>query len=486
MCKPVKKFSYHFPKIALFTLSISIISLFLPSFTAALDIPSISRKNSYLSTQIQTENITTPNYQQLIKILIDRNKLETALEISESRNRALKNLQTPTSPNIEQIKQIAKLQNATIVQYSIIYNDVTVGGKKQTQESELLTWVIQPTGKISMRRINLQARRCKERFSFLKLIRKTRHCFGTSIALTAEILEKKPSQPHLKELYQILIEPIADFLPQKTEERIIFIPQGNLFLVPFAALQDSNGKYLIEKYTISTAPSIQALDLLYQRKIKRKFASTNITKSIKQNIKSDELLIVGNPTAPPLPPKPGEKPWQLLPIPSAETEAKAIAKIFKTQAIVGDAATETAIVQKMPQAKIIHLATHVVELNNSNVLALAKSDRDDGWLSIEEIQKLQLKADLVVLSADNTALGKITADGVVGLSRAFLVAGADSVIGSLWEIDDRAMSFLMTNFYENFSKNPDKTDALRKAILETMKKYPNPQDWAGFTSIGLL
>jgi CHAT domain-containing protein len=435
MCKPVKKISDHFSKIALFTSSISIFSLFAPSFTTALDIPSTSRKNSYLSSPIQTENITTPNYQQLIKILIDRNKLETALEISElSRNRALKNLQTPTSPNVKQIKQIAKLQNATIVQYSIIYNDVMVGGKKQTQESELLTWVIKPTGKISMHRINLQARRCKERFSFLKLIQKTRHCFGTGIALTAEIPDKKPSQPHLKELNQILIEPIAEFLPEKTEERIIFIPQGNLFLVPFAALQDSNGKYLIEKYTISTAPSIQALDLLYQRKIKRKFAST-------KNIKGDELLIVGNPTAPPLPPKPGEEPRQLLPIPNAETEAKAIAKIFKTQAIVGDAATETAIVQKMPQAKIIHLATHVVELNNSNVLALTKSDRDDGWLSCEEIQKLQLQADLVVLSADNTALGKITADGVIGLSRAFLVAGADSVIGSLWAIDDRAMSF---------------------------------------------
>ncbi|AFY31638.1 hypothetical protein Cal7507_1164 [Calothrix sp. PCC 7507] len=204
---------------------------------------------------------------------------------------------------------------------------------------------------------------------------------------------------------------------------------------------------------------------------------------IAHNFKDDELLIVGNPTVPRLP---GEKTPQLLPIPGAEEEAKAIAKIFKTQAITGNAATETAILRKITQAKIIHLAAHVIELNNSNAIALAPSDRDDGWLSSADIQKLHLKADLVVLRAGKTALGKITGDGVMGLSRAFMVAGAESVIASLWEVDDMAMSFLMTNFYKNLSKNPDKADALRKAILETMKKYPNPEDWAGFISIGLL
>jgi CHAT domain-containing protein len=176
---------------------------------------------------------------------------------------------------------------------------------------------------------------------------------------------------------------------------------------------------------------------------------------------------VGNPTAPKAPAKP-------------------IAEIFKTQAITGDAATETAILQQMLQAKIIHLATHTVELNNSNVIALAASNQDDGWLSSKEIEKLNLKADLVVLSSGNTALGRITGDGVIGLSRAFFVAGADSVVGTLWEANDATMAFLMTKFYGNLSKNSDKAGALRQAMLETMEKYPNPQDWAGFTLIGLL
>ncbi|BAZ40687.1 hypothetical protein NIES4101_66480 [Calothrix sp. NIES-4101] len=428
-------------KIAPFSLSIYILSLLICSLGIAIDTSSIFSK----------DNLKADNFNSL-------------------------------PLNLEQIKQVVKTQNATIVQYSILYDEIIVNGKKQMQESRLLTWVIKPNSEIFMREINLQARRCKQRFSFIKLIQKQHSC--SQVIANPQNLNTQ--QSHLKELHQILIEPIAYLLPQKIQERVIFIPQGDLSLVPFLALQDNSGKYLIEKHVISTAPSIQVLNSLYQRKIKRQSEKISTRKSTNINIKSDELLIVGNPTAPKFPPKLGEKPLQLLPIPCAEKEAKAIAKIFKTQAITGDVATETIIVQKMPQAKIIHLAAHAVDLNNSNAIALATSAKDDGWLSVTEIQKLPLKADLVVLSAANTALGRITSDGVVGLSRAFFVAGADSVIASLWEVGDEATSFLMVKFYENFSKNPDKATAFRKAILETMKKYPNPQDWAGFTSIGLL
>jgi hypothetical protein len=98
----------------------------------------------------------------------------------------------------------------------------------------------------------------------------------------------------------------------------------------------------------------------------------------------------------------------------------------------------------------------------------------------------KVPADLVVLTGCDTALGKITGDGVIRLSRAFLVAGADSVISSLWAIDDMATAFLITEFYGILRKNTDKAGALRQAMLETMKKYPNPQDWASFTLVGYI
>jgi CHAT domain-containing protein len=282
------------------------------------------------------------------------------------------------------------------------------------------------------------------------------------------------SREHLQKLHEILIQPIGDLLPNQPDKHIIFIPQGDLFFVPFAALQDKKGQYLIEKHTIATAPSIQVLDLLDQRKQQN------------QGLVKD-VLIVGNPIMPTKPLQPGENPPETFNLPGAEQEAKQIAAIFKTQALTGKAATETAIVQRMPQAKIIHLAASNVrnkEGEFSDVLALGTSKQDDGWLTSEEIINLNLKAELVVLSGNDTATGKVTNDGVIGLSRSFFTAGATSVIGSLWSVSDRETAFLMTAFYQELSKNPDKAAALRQAMLKTMKKYPNPMYWAGFILIG--
>lgn len=399
---------------------------------------------------------------------------------------------SPESANTEQMKQIAKQQNATIVQYSVIADESTVNNTGEIKQSELYIWVIKPTGEIEFRQIDLKTWEKIENNSFLNLFRRTRRNLGArSVSLKGSGLKIKPEdktlQLDLKKLHQVLIEPITDLLPQKPEERVVFIPQGELFIVPFAALQDANGKYLIEKHTISTAPSIQVLDLLYQRKKERRDEKPFIPK----NITGDELLIVGNPTAPKTPLTAGSDNCKASRLPGAEKEAKTIAGIFQTQALIGDAATETAIVEKMPQARIIHLATYTFADNcqkedSPGVIALASSNRDDGWLRTEEIQNLKLKADLVVLAGCDTALGRITGDGIIGLSRAFLGAGADSVIGSLWDVSDISTAALMTEFYGSLSKNTDKAGALRQAMLETMKKYPNPSDWAGFKLVGLL
>ena len=93
---------------------------------------------------------------------------------------------------------------------------------------------------------------------------------------------------------------------------------------------------------------------------------------------------------------------------------------------------------------------------------------------------LHLQADLVMLSSYDTARGKITSDGIIGLSRSFFTAGASSVIGDLWNISDNATAFLMIDFYQELSKNPDKAVALHQATLLTMKKYPESSEFGGF------
>ena len=421
-------------------------------------------------------------YRTLQQVLIAQNKTDTALEIAErGRARAFVELlasrlnleEKPQAPKIEQIKQIAKSQNATLVQYSIIYDEFKVAGKQQPKESELYIWVVKPTGEVTFRKADLKPLWQKENTNLAELVINSRESIGArgrGINVSYNPDAGK-AQNNLKRLHELLIKPIADVLPKNPSARVIFIPQSSLFLAPFPALRDKNGKYLIEKHTILTSPSIQVLDLTRKQR----------------NNTGTENLIVGNPQMPKVRPKIGEPPQQLTPLPGAETEAKAIASLLNTKPLIGNQATESEVVKRLPQARIIHLATHGIFNDiqglNSGV-ALTASGKDDGLLTAGEIFDLKLNADLVVLSACDTGRGKITGDGVVGLSRSFISAGVPSVLVSLWSVPDAPTASLMTEFYQNLSKNPDKATALRQAMLTTMKQHPAPKDWAAFTLIG--
>ena len=433
-------------------------------------------------------------YRTLQQVLIAQNKTNTALEIAErGRARAFVELlasrlnlqEKPQASKIEQIKQIAKTQNATLVQYSIIYDEFKVAGKVQAKESELYIWVVKPTGEVTFRKADLKPLWQKENTDLEELVINSRESIGArgrGINVSYNPDAGK-AQNNLKRLHELLIKPIADVLPKNSSARVIFIPQDSLFLVPFPALRDENGKYLIEKHTILTSPSIQVL---------------NLTRQQRNNV-GTENLIVGNPQMPKLPLKIGEPPQQLPPLPGAETEAKAIASLLNTKPLIGSEATESEVVKRLPQARIIHLATHgifndVQGLNSGVALTLSippssplkkgENHKNDGLLTAGEIFDLKLNADLVVLSACDTGRGKITGDGVVGLSRSFISAGVPSVLVSLWSVPDAPTASLMTEFYQNLSKNSDKATALRQAMLTTMKQHPAPKDWAAFTLIG--
>jgi CHAT domain-containing protein len=436
-------------------------------------------------------------YSTLQQVLIAQNKTDAALEVAESgRARAFVDLLTSrlspngdiysaTEPTIDQIKQIAKAQNSTLVQYSIIGKEFKVADKPQTIESELYIWVIKPTGEVTFRKADLKPLWQKENTTLYDLVTTSRQSIGARGTNFRGIdVSFNPDAPKatnkLKRLHELLIEPIADLLPKNPNARVTFIPQRSLFLVPFPALQDANGKYLIEKHTILTSPSIQVLQLTHEKR----------QQIGKQLIQGNNMLIVGNPIMPKIPPKIGEPPQQLTPLPGAEREAKAIAQLFKTQALIGNQATETTVTQRLPQARLIHLATHGIfddfQGLNSGIALTPSSENEggDGLLTAGEILDLKLSAELVVLSACDTGRGEITGDGVIGLSRSWISAGVPSVLVSLWSVPDAPTAELMTEFYQNLQNNPDKATALRQAMLTTMKQHPNPVDWAAFTLIG--
>ncbi|MEG4262233.1 CHAT domain-containing tetratricopeptide repeat protein [Microcoleus sp. Pol11C1] len=426
-------------------------------------------------------------YRTLQKVRVAQNNPIAALEIAErGRARAFVDLLTQrlstgnpssviaTAPDREQIHQIAKAQNATLVQYSIIYDNFQIQGKSEARESALYIWVIQPTDKITFHQVDLKPLWQQHKVSLADLIIGNQEFLAVRSRGSSPVLQ---TQPDLPTLHQLLIDPIQTLLPKDPNAHVIFIPQASLFQVPFPALQDANGTYLIEKHTILTAPSIQALALTRQQR--QKLAS--------QASHSGNDLVLGNPTMPSVSLSPGEPKRQLSALPGAEAEARAIAPLLKTQAITGAQGTKAVIVPKMPQASIIHLATHGL-LDDvrglGSAIALAPSGSDDGLLTAEEIFDMKLQANLVVLSACNTGEGRITGDGVIGLSRALISAGVPSVIVSLWAVPDAPTSELMRSFYQNLQNNPDKAQALRQAMLTTMKTHPQPRNWAAFTLIG--
>jgi len=315
----------------------------------------------------------------------------------------------------------------------------------------------------------------------------------------------------LKQLYKLLIEPIENTLPINEKSHIVFIPQGSLSFVPFVALKDSAGQYLIEKHTIQTAPNFRTLLL----------ANLNRERSPQDN---KNVLVVGDPTMPRLQENNSTSSLQLEDLPNAKKEAEAVNTLFqnnhyKANLLTGDRATESRVRDRMQNARIIHLATHGIldtELKTSNISTSSQDDSsfnaafaglfgdvkpagsvvlassgtssdEDGLLTSAEIFKLQLKADLVVLSACNTGRGPLTPGGVIGLPFSLSIAGVPSVVVSLWAVPDDSTAQLMIKFYENYLTNPkDKAQAMRQAMLYMINNNyrDSPLDWAAFTLTG--
>ncbi|MGI8504711.1 MAG: CHAT domain-containing protein, partial [Hassallia sp.] len=478
-------------------------------------------KVSIFDTQVYTYNL-------LQDILIAAKKPEAALEVSEQgRSRAFAELlarriyeenkqasvsfvserpEANSSPNIEKIRQIAQQQNATLVEYSFIGDrDFKFRGKQRAREEELFIWVVQPNGKVAFRQVDLKPL-WEKGATFTDVVTISRCLIFKPTANCGALMQpirqlqrtqtkSSTSQDYRQILYQFLIEPIADLLPADPNAHVIFIPQESLFSVSFPALQDKDGSYLIEKHTILSAPSIQVLELTYALKARRMRREEGVNSSI-TNLKSS-ALIVGNPIMPKLLKEPGQPQEYLSQLPEAEQEAVEIAKLLNTTAIIRADATKANILKKMPTASLIHLATHglleygsqsgagsVQGLGVPGAIALTPSLNDNGLLTASEVINLRLQASLVVLSACQTGEGRISGDGVIGLSRSFISAGVESVVVSLWSVRDIETSKLMKYFYQTLQNNPDKAAAMRQAMLNTMKEKPEPLYWAAFTLIG--
>ncbi|MBD2327351.1 CHAT domain-containing protein [Alkalinema sp. FACHB-956] len=416
--------------------------------------------------RVNMAELQASDYRELQKILVLQNRIEDALEVAEEaraktlvellfarmKGRQIPDFKTLPKPlKLAEIRQIAKTQNSTLVQYSLIDTE------------QLYIWVIKPSGEIKF-----QISKLAKMAPIEQMVAESRG--SIAVISTAPTTTRSTTQPEtdLQRLYQALVAPIVADLPTDPNQRVTFLPQGELFFVPFPALKDEQGQYLIEKHMISTAPSIQTLQLTREQ-----------AKKVQVN---GNPLVVGDPKMPFFEGAP------LTNLPGARQEAIAIAKLLNTQPLIGEQATKSTVLNQMKSASMIHLATHgLLNQNKDKVpgaIALAPSGSDDGFLTSSEIFDLKLNAHLAVLSACDTGRGDIKGDGVIGLSRSLIAAGVPSVVVSLWAVNDQSTSVFMSHFYRNLTINPNKAQALRQAMLDTMKQYPKPRDWAAFTLIG--
>ncbi len=266
-------------------------------------------------------------------------------------------------------------------------------------------------------------------------------------------------QSRAQALYERIVAPAR---PHIRGDKLLIVPHDVLHYLPFGALRTPDGRWLIEDYTLATLPSASVLKFLTEKEARAAVGA----------------LAVGNPDVGPA-----------LHLRYAEREAHAVGERFPgATVLVRQDATEAKAKVLSGEVGLLHFATHG-ELNEkdplSSALLLVPDGTEDGRLEVREIFGLDLNARLVVLSACETGLGKLSkGDELVGLQRAFLYAGTPAVVTTLWKVDDRASYYLMQAFYDNLDQSGPGA-ALRKAQLATMRDFPHPFAWAAFGLTGV-
>jgi CHAT domain-containing protein len=298
-------------------------------------------------------------------------------------------------------------------------------------------------------------------------------------------------QPTARRLYDVLLKPAQSQLQDQTT--LIIVPDSMLWNLPFQALQSAPNHYLIEDHAIFYAPSLTVLREMIRARAKPENRSQSHA----------TFLAFGNPA---ISKQTIDQAWvsmdeKLEPLPEAEKQVKALAELYgpsESKVYTGAEAQESRAKSEAGSFRILQFATHGV-LNNTSpmyshlVLSQTESDNhEDGLLEAWEMMNLDLHADMVVLSACETARGRIgKGEGIIGMSWALFVAGAPTTVASQWKVESASTTELMLEFHRNLkagtSTSPmSKARAMQQAYLKLLRstKYSHPFYWAAFVVVG--
>jgi CHAT domain-containing protein len=259
----------------------------------------------------------------------------------------------------------------------------------------------------------------------------------------------------------LYVDLIEEAIGQLTKRVVYVLPHGPLHYLPFATLHDGAG-YVIDRLTLLTVPSATVLTYL----------------DMKQRTLQGSPLIFANPDL-------GDT---RLDLPFAQEEGVAVqSHLPGAVLLMRKDATESYARRVAAQANVLHFAAHATfkqEHPLDSAVMLAPGEGEDGALTVAEIFSLKLPGSLVVLSGCETGMGTVAAgDELIGLTRAFMYAGAPQLLATLWQVDDQATASLMTEFYKQLTTRPA-ADALRLAQISVRASHPHPFYWAAFTTYG--
>ena len=290
-----------------------------------------------------------------------------------------------------------------------------------------------------------------------------------------EVLLDSANETTMRMWYKMVVAPVEDLLDGS---ELIVVPEGLLYRVPLAALEDSSGKHLSETYKIRIIPSLMTLKLIQ-------------TSSANYHSETG-ALIVGDPDVGIVRLRGREE--YVSRLSSAKEEAEMIGRLLRIEplrVLTGRQATKQAVLQEINSASVIHIAAHGDaergEICLSPICYGKKvPEEEDFMLTVSDVSKVRLRAKLVVLSCCHSGLGQVKAEGVVGIARAFLGSGARSVLVTLWAVEDRATMQFMTQFYERLVLGESASESLQNTMkwMRESEWYSKVSQWAPFVLVG--
>ena len=299
----------------------------------------------------------------------------------------------------------------------------------------------------------------------------------------SDVKSRKDAAASGQALYSQILQPVLN----GRSSSLIVVPDGILNLVPLGALADPQGKVLSQDASLSVAPSAtiyatlkaESASLAHRTFLGVAFSPAGASQASAQRTRGAFDL----------------RSVDLQPLPFGREEVTEAARSLAngSLALDGDAASEAALKSEpLGDFKILHFAAHGIgnetEPDRAALVFSPGASTEDGLWQAREIRQTRLNADLVVLSACETGVGRLQGqEGIMNLARAFLSAGARSVVASLWNVDDRATATLMESFYQHLSAGMAVGDALRMAQLDFIRDYGSkaqPYYWAAFEVIG--